>query len=102
MKKIYGALLAALTLSASGTASAMDQETLLADPARYRVIYADEREAVYADMDTALAMSSRDYPGSIENISFTMYVESFAKKPDAMAFQKEETVDCIQEYEATL
>lgn len=102
MKKIYGALLAALALSASGTASAMDQETLLADPARYRVIYADEREAVYADMDTALAMSSRDYPGSIENISFTMYVESFAKKPDAMAFQKEETVDCIQEYEATL
>ena len=34
------------------TAQAMDSSTLLGHPARYRVLYADEREAVYADMDT--------------------------------------------------
>ncbi len=34
------------------TAQAMDSATLLGHPARYRVLYADETEAVYADMDT--------------------------------------------------
>lgn len=101
MKKLCAALAAGVALAAPCAALAMDSETLLSHPLQYRVIYADREKAVYADMDTVRAMQTRDYPGSIENISFTMYVETYAKKPDAMAFQKKEIVTSIQQYDAT-
>ncbi len=101
MKKLWTALAAGLVLSAPCAAMAMDSATLLTNPAEYRVIYADGGKAVYADMDTVRAMQSRDFPASIENISFTMYVETYAKNPDAMAYQTGNTVTDIQQYEAT-
>ncbi len=101
MKKVWAALMAGLVLAAPTAAMAMDSATLLADPARYRVICADGEKAVYADMETVRAMESRDFPSSVENISFTMYVETYAKKPDAMAYQTGNTVTDIQQYEAT-
>lgn len=102
MKKIMMAALAGLVLAAPVVSMAMDSKTLLSDPARYRVIYADDEGAVYADMDTVQAMQTRDYPGSIENISGTFYVESYAEKPDAMDFETGKLVQNIQRYQMTL
>lgn len=102
MKKIMMAALAGLVLAAPVVSMAMDSKTLLSDPARYRVIYADDEGAVYADMDTVQAMQTRDYPGSIENISGTFYVESYAEKPDAMDFETGKLVKNIQRYQMTL
>lgn len=65
----------------AGAAMAMDSATLLENPSQYRVIYADGKKAVYADMATVNAVQSRDLHASIENISFTMYVENYVKIP---------------------
>lgn len=102
MKKILAAALAGAALAMPFSGMAMSSETLLKDPARYRVIYADDKETVYADMETASAMATRDYPGSIENISFIMYVEKYAAHPDAMDFAEGKLVDTVQKYQATL
>lgn len=102
MKKVWAAALAGALLAAPFGAMAMDSNTLLEDPARYRVIYADEEETVYADMDTVQSMATRDYPGSIENMSFTMYVETYAKNPDAMDFEAGKLVTTVQKYQTKL
>ncbi len=102
MKKIWAAALAGALLAFPLAASAMSSDTLLKDPARYRVIYADDEETVYADMDTVQSMATRDYPGSIENMSFTMYVETYAKGPDAMDFETGKLVTTVQKYQTTL
>lgn len=99
MKKFLTALLlaaAALPLSAG----AMDLAALTAAPARYRVIYADEKETVYADTETMAVMQSRDVPASVENISCTLYAVRYARAPDAMAFEEGKLVTGIAEYEA--
>ena len=100
MKKLWAAMAAGLILAAPGAAMAMDSATLLENPSQYRVIYADGKKAVYADMATVNAVQSRDLHASIENISFTMYVENYVKNPDAMAYQTGDTVADIQQYEA--
>lgn len=100
MKKLWAAMAAGLILAAPGAAMAMDSATLLENPSQYRVIYADGKKAVYADMATVNAVQSRDLHASIEKISFTMYVENYVKNPDAMAYQTGDTVADIQQYEA--
>lgn len=103
MKKIWAALLAAgLSLSALGAADAMDAATLAADGARYRVIYADGGETVYADMSDISSMQSRDMPSSLEHFYFTMYVVDYAKNPDAMDFETAKFVTSIREYKTYL
>ena len=57
------------------TANAMDSQTLVSNPGRYRVISTSPDGIAYADMDSLRAMQTMDYPNSIENMSFTLYVE---------------------------
>lgn len=79
MKK-FALALAAFTLFSATSAMAMDSATLLAHPDRYRVIHADDEEICYADMKSLSGMQTMDFPGSIENIDFTLYVESLKKR----------------------
>lgn len=97
MKSYLYALAAGLLLAAPGAASAMDSASLLGDPARYRVVYAGEDEVAYADMTTVSGQQTMDYPGSIENVQFTLYVESYKDKTDAFDFAKDKLVTGIRE-----
>lgn len=101
MKKIL-ALCSLLTLLAFGafTASAMDSQTLLTNPSRYRVISTEPDGIVYVDMQTISGMQTMDYPNSIENISAKVYVEKYAATVDAMTFAKNQTIRQINEYDA--
>ena len=58
------------------TANAMDSQTLVNNPSRYRVISTSPDGIVYADMDSLRAMQTMDYPNSIENMNLTLYTES--------------------------
>ena len=69
------------------TANAMDSQTLVSNPGRYRVISTSPDGIVYADMDSLQAMQTMDYPNSIENMSFTLYVEKYAGIRDDLIFQ---------------
>ncbi len=102
MKKLYSLLAAGLLLAAPGAARAMDQAALLADPGRYRVIYAGEDEVIYADMTSVRSIQTMDFPNSIENAHFKMYVESYKDKVDAMDFAKGGLVTQIREFDAGL
>ena len=85
-----------------GAVQAMDSETLLKDPARYPVVYATGKLRMYADTETAQAMQTMDYPGSIENVSFTLYVETYKKNADAFDFARGGLVTKIWEYKVEL
>lgn len=102
MKKLYRWMIAGLLLALPGTGMAMDSQTLLADPARYRVISAGEDEVVYADVQTLFGQQTMDYPGSIENLKFTMYVESYKEKADAFDFERDQLVTEIREFRVEL
>lgn len=102
MKKLYSLMMAGLILAAPGAAMAMDSAALQADPAQYRVIYAGEDEVIYADMDTVRGMQTMDYPNSIENMRFKMYVESYRDKVDAADFGEGRLVTQIREFDAGL
>lgn len=101
MKKWSAAIAAGLILLAPSV-MAMDSSSLLADPVRYRVVFSDEKKAIYADMDTVTAVESRDFPSSIENFTLTLYVEQNVRDPNAMDFQMGNTVKQIEQYEATV
>ena len=101
MKKIIGLVAAALLLGTS-SAMAMDSATLLSQPERYRVIYADQHEVAYADMNTLSGMATMDYPGSLENMHFTMYVETYKPSPDAFDFARGNLISHIREFQMTV
>lgn len=100
MKKIIG--LAAALLLGTSSAMAMDSATLLSQPERYRVIYADQHEVAYADMNTLSGLATMDYPGSLENMHFTMYVETYKPSPDAFDFARGNLVSNIREFQMTV
>lgn len=102
MKKWMAALAAAVVMAAPFAADAMDSKTLLSDPARYRVIYADGRDVVYADMETLSGLQTMDYPSTIENMEFTMYVETYRRKIRLWDFEQERMVAHIRAYAAGL
>lgn len=101
MKKIY-ALFAAAFLLGGTSAMAMDSATLLSQPERYRVIYADNHEIAYADMNTLSGMATMDFPGSLENMHFTMYVETYQSDPTAFDFAKGNLISHIREFRMQL
>lgn len=82
--------------------NAMDSETLLHNPSRYRVVSTQPDGIVYVDMDSIKSMQTRDFPNSIENISCTLYVEKYSSTLDAMAFQQNKLIRQINEYTAIL
>ena len=84
------------------TANAMDSQTLVSNPGRYRVISTSPDGIVYADMDSLQAMQTMDYPNSIENMSFTLYVEKYAGIRDDLVFQMGQEIHQINEYKAAL
>lgn len=103
MKKLMSLLsLSFLLLAGSFTAQAMDSETLLQSPDRYRVVSTQPDGIVYVDINTIKAIQTMDYPNSIENISCTLYVETYASPLDAMAFQENKLIRQINEYKASL
>ncbi len=102
MKILSAAAIAAALVLLSPSVMAMNSAELLGNPVRYRVIFADKNQAVYADMESVTAMESRDYPSSVENFTLTMYAERYAKKPTAMDYQEGNVVDSIQQYDATV
>ncbi len=103
MKKTTAAILGALLFTGGVTpAMAMDSETLLSQPARYRVLFANDEQTVYADKETIRAMATRDYPGSIENMSAVFYVETYKPRRDAMDFENGALVERIDEYTVRL
>lgn len=102
MKKLYSLMMAGLVLAAPGAAMAMDSAALLAHPDQYRVIYAGEDEVIYADMETVRGIQTMDFPNSIENMHFKMYVESYKDKVNAMDFMKDNLVTQIREFDAGL
>lgn len=101
-KTASGAFAALLFTGMMMPVMAMDSETLLSHPARYRVVYADEEQAVYADKESIRAMATRDYPGSIENMSAVFYVEIYKPRRDAMDFENGSLVERIDEYTVRL
>lgn len=102
MKKLYSLMLAGLVLTAPNAAMAMDSASLLANPAKYRVIAAGEDEVVYADLSTLTAIQTMDFPNSVENMHFKMYVESYRDKVNAMDFARDNLVTSIREFDAGL
>ena len=101
MKKIIGLTAVALLLGTT-SALAMDSATLLSNPERYRIIYADQHEVAYADMNTLSGMATMDYPGSLENMHFTIYVETYKPSPDAFDFAKGNLISSIREFRMTV
>ncbi len=97
-KKILTALMAAMLVG--GAAQAMDSATLLTSPTRYPVLYADANTRIYADVRTMSAMQTMDYPGSIENVSFTLYAEIFKEHADVFDFSRGDLVKKIREFKA--
>lgn len=102
MKKLYSLMLAGLVLAAPNAAMAMDSAPLLANPAKYRVVAAGEDEVVYADLSTLTAIQTMDFPNSVENMHFKMYVESYRDKVNAMDFARDNLVTSIREFDAGL
>lgn len=102
MKKMYSLMLAGLVLAAPTAAMAMDSAELLSHPAKYRVIAAGEDEVVYADLSTLTAIQTMDFPNSVENMHFKMYVESYRDKVNAMDFARDNLVTSIREFDAGL
>lgn len=102
MKKLYSLMLAGLVLAAPTAAMAMDSAELLSHPAKYRVIAAGEDEVVYADLSTLTAIQTMDFPNSVENMHFKMYVESYRDKVNAMDFARDNLVISIREFDAGL
>ena len=101
MKKTAISLMTALLLG-SVSAMAMDSETLLSQPERYRIIYANQNEIAYADMHTLSGQATMDYPGSLENVNFTMYVETFKENPNAFDFARNTTISNIREFQVAI
>lgn len=89
-------LLCAACLPAA--ASAMTMEELLASPGRYRVLYADEAEAVYADM-TTVRRASRSGGAAF---SFTMYAAAYKYRPGLADYRHGTLTANIQRYDARL
>ena len=103
MKKLKALLALCSVLACSSlSAIAMDSDTLQNNPYRYRVVSTQPDGIVYMDMDSVQALQTRDLPSSIENISCTLYVEKYAKKVDAMAFQQNQLISQISEYKADI
>lgn len=102
MKKLYSLMLAGLVLAAPTAAMAMDSAELLSHPAKYRVIAAGEDEVVYADLSTLTAIQTMDFPNSVENMHFKMYVESYRDKVNAMDFARDNLVTSVREFDAGL
>lgn len=102
MKKLYSLMLAGLVLAAPTAAMAMDSAELLSHPAKYRVIAAGEDEVVYADLSTLTAIQTMDFPNSVENMHFKMYIESYRDKVNAMDFARDNLVTSIREFDAGL
>lgn len=101
MKKITSLLaMLCLTLCASISSFAMDSNTLLNDPARYRVLSTQPDGIVYVDMDSLNGLQTMDFPNSLETISCTLYVEKYSSTLDAMAIQRNKTIRQINEYTA--
>lgn len=98
MRQIYALMAAALLAGVPAAGMAMDSQTLLSDPARYRVLSASDDEVVYADMTTLRGQQTLDYPGSIENMHVTLYVESYKEHPDAFDFARNTLVSGIREF----
>lgn len=102
MKKLYSLMLTGLVLAAPTAAMAMDSAELLSHPAKYRVIAAGEDEVAYADLSTLTAIQTMDFPNSVENMHFKMYVESYRDKVNAMDFARDNLVTSIREFDAGL
>lgn len=92
-------LLCTLALGAF-SASAMDSQTLLQNPSRYRVVSTQPDGIVYVDTDSLRSIQTRDYPSSIENISAKLYVERYNPTITDMTFEQGQTISQIDEYTA--
>ena len=101
MKK-FALALAAFTMLTATSAMAMDSATLLAHPDRYRVIHADDEEIFYADMKSLSGIQTMDFPGSLENVDFTLYVESLKKNPSDYDFADGNLTTRIREFKINL
>lgn len=99
-KNILTALM--VVMLCGGAVQAMDSETLLKTPTRYPVLYADANTRIYADVQTISAMQTMDYPGSIENVSFTLYAEIFKEHADVFDFSRGDLVQKIREVKIEL
>lgn len=88
------------SLLASISAFAMDSDTLLNNPSRYRVLSTQPDGIVYVDMDSLHGLQTMDFPSSLETISCTLYVEKCGSTLDAMAIQRNKTIHQINEYTA--
>lgn len=101
MKKLLAALaIAGAALMNAAPSSAIGSAELLNQPERYRVIGVQNDAVIYADTASMRAIQTMDYPGSIENISCTLYAETYAASIDDMAFHEGRLVSRINEYDA--
>ena len=97
MKKFFLYLLAGLYFPAFSS-GAMDAETLLSSPERYRILYSAGTETAYVDMQSISGQQTMDLPSSLENVNFTLYVESYKNSPDAFDFEDRNLVSHIREF----
>ena len=101
MKKIISLLaMLCLFLLTSTSVFAMDSDTLLNNPFRYRVLSTQPDGIVYVDMDSIQGLQTMDFPSSLETLSCTLYVEKYSNTLDAMAIQRNKTIHQINEYTA--
>ena len=100
MKKIILATYAALLGLGTLSVNAMDSATLRSHPDQYRILYANDKQVIYGDMQSLSGLETRDMPSSIQNMSLTLYVENYVKNPTDYDYAEGKTVSSISEYQS--
>lgn len=100
MKKIILATCAALLGLGALSANAMDSATLRSHPDQYRILFANDQQVIYGDMQSLSGLETRDMPSSIQNMSLTLYVENYVTNPTDFDYAEGKTVSSISEYQS--
>lgn len=83
-------------------AAVPDASPYQAEPARYRVVLADEDRVVYADTETLAGQQTMDFPSSLENLTVRLYAECYRDKADARDFARGNLVAEVKACDAAL
>lgn len=100
MKKIILATCAALLGLGTLSANAMDSATLHSHPNQYRILFANDKQVIYGDMQSFSGLETRDMPSSIQNMSLTLYVENYIPNPTDFDYAEGKTISSISEYQS--
>ncbi len=87
------------------SSQAMDVNTLLSQPEKYKTVYADSQQVIYVDTDTIKGTQTMDYPNSMRTMTMKLYVEHFKDYKDINRTDwsdAKKLVSHIDEFDATI